>query len=445
MHLLRSFIEPLESRTLYAASALPRPDHVVIAIEENQPFREVIGAPDAPYVNALARQGALLTDYHGLTYPSQPNYIALFSGSTQGVTTSDIPRRRFTAPSLGGQLVAAGLDFGGYSEDMPYTGFTQPFYRGYVRRHNPWVNFVDTPLTDNMPLSRFPRPDNYDRLPTVSFVIPNVYHDMHEGTSTVRAGDDWLRQRLDPYVQWAKDHNSLFILTWDEDDHTEGNRIPTIVVGAGVNPGAYSESLNHYNLLRTLEDMYGLPPLGAAAQARPIDMIWAAPDEKTTILSPAADAFVSDASPTSNTGRSAALDVKTSTSGPNRDAYLKFDISSLPTAGVGSVTFRFNATLSDPGRVATSVFAVSDTSWSETGLTWKNRPARGASLGKTAVVTDQSFWYEIDVTDYARAQRAAGKTFISLALHNPDNSTPKIQVRSREATADRPELVVVRR
>jgi hypothetical protein len=444
VHAISSLVEPLESRTLCAATALPRPDHVVIAIEENRAFKNVIGSPDAPYVNALARQGALLTDYHGLTYPSQPNYIALYSGSTQGVTTSEIPRRRFTAPSLGGQLVAAGLDFGGYSEDMPYTGFTQPFYRGYVRRHNPWVNFLDTPLTDNMPLARFPRPGNHDRLPTVSFVIPNVYHDMHEGTSTVRAGDDWLRQRLDPYVQWAKDHNSLFVLTWDEDDHTEGNRIPTIVVGSGVNAGAYPEPLNHYNLLRTLEDMYGLPPLGAAAQARPIDMVWAAPAEKTARLSPAADAFVSDASPAGNFGRSTILDVKTATSGPNRDAYFKFDISSLPPDGVASVKLRLNASLSDPGRVATSVFAVSDTSWSETGLTWNNRPARGTSLGTTAVVTDQSFWYEIDVTDYARAQRAAGKTAVTLALHNPDNSTPKVQARSREATTDRPELVVVR-
>ena len=438
------FVEPLESRTFFAATPLPRPDHVVIVVEENRPFSDVIGSEDAPYINSLAREGALFTDYHGLTYPSQPNYIALFSGSTQGVTDSSVPHK-FRAPSLGGQLVAAGFDFAGYSEDQPYTGFIGPRYGGYHRRHNPWVNFTDVPRTDNLPLRYFPRPGQYDRLPDVSFVIPNAYHNMHEGTSTIRAGDDWLRRNLDPYVQWAKENNSLLVVTWDEDDHTENNRIPTIVVGAGVNAAAHPQPLNHYNLLRTIEDMYGLPPLGNAAQARPLDMIWAPPAEKTTRLGPSADTYVHDGAAASNFGRSAVLDVKTSSSaGVNRDAYFKFDVSAVSGDGAASVKLRFSASLSNAGRVATGVFAVSDTGWSETGITWNNRPARGASLGTTTVVTTGSFWYELDVTDYVKAQRAAGKTVVSLALHNPEGSSPKIQVSSREATTNRPELVVVR-
>jgi acid phosphatase len=437
-------VEPLESRCLYSVAApIPRPDHVVIVIEENHSHAHITASADAPYINSLAQEGASFTDYHAVAYPSQPNYIALFSGSTQGVTDSDIPRAKFTAPSLGGQVVAAGLDFAGYSEDLPYTGYSGPSYRGYVRRHNPWSDFRDVPATDNQSLTRFPRPSGYDRLPTVSFVIPNVYHDMHDGT--IRQGDDWLRQHLDPYVQWAKTHNSLLVVTWDEDDHTEGNRIPTIIVGDGVEPGAYPQTLNHYSLLRTIEDMYGLARLGAAAQARPIDMIWSAPSEKTTRLGAAADTYVADASPTTNFGRSTGLDVKTASSGAlNRDSYFKFDVSALTASQLASVKLRFNATLSATGRVATSVFAVGDTDWSETGMTWNNRPALGQPLGSVTVASTGAFWHEVDVTDYLRAQRAAGKRFVTLALHNPQASGPKIRVNSREAASDRPELVVVR-
>ena len=437
-------IQPLEPRCLLSASGLPRPDHVVIVIEENHSLKSVIDSPDAPYLNSLARQGALLTDYHGLFYPSQPNYIALFSGSNQGVTDSGVPRTRITAPSLGGQLVHAGLDFAGYSEDLPYTGYRGPAYRGYVRRHNPWVNFSDVPAADNQPLTRFPKPGNYDALPTVSLVIPNVYHDMHEGTSTTRAGDDWLRERLDPYVQWAKTNNSLLVVTWDEDDHTEANRIPTIIVGEGVEPGAYPQTLDHYSLLRTLEDMYGLSHLGGAAAAKPIDMIWSPPAAKTTRLGPVADTYVHDGSPTSNFGRSSVLDVKTSSAGLNRDAYFKFDLAALGTEPPSTLKLRFNANLSDRGRVATGVFAVSDVGWTETGMTWNNRPALGQLLGGTTVVSTGALWYEVDVTDYVKAQWAAGKRVVTLALHNPLSSGPKIRVNSREAATARPELVVIR-
>jgi acid phosphatase len=415
---------------------------VVIVVEENHSHTSIIGSPDAPYINALARQGASFTDYHALTHPSQPNYVALFSGSAQGVVDNKIPRRKFSAPSLGGQLVKAGLDFGGYSEDLPYTGYPGPKYARYHRRHNPWADFADVPAWDNMPMRRFPAPGHFDELPTVSFVVPNLIHDMHDGT--VRAGDDWLKQHLDPYVQWAKENNSLFVLTWDEDDNHESNRIPTVIVGAGVEPGAYSQPLNHYSLLRTVEDMYGLPRLGGAAQAAPIDMIWSAPAERATRLGAAADAYVFDGSPASNYGRSGVLDVKTSTAGVNRDAYFKFDLSAVAPGEIASVKVRFNASLSTPGRVAASVFAVADVDWTETGLTWNNRPALGESLGTTTVASVLQLWHEVDVTEYLRARRAAGHRYVSLALHNPQSSVAKLRVNAREAATDRPELVVVR-
>ena len=437
-------IEPLEPRRLCSADVpIPRPDHVVVVVEENHSQKTVIGSVDAPYITSLAQQGALLTDYLALTHPSQPNYIGLFSGSTQGVYDNRIPLRRFTAPSLGGQLVAAGFDFGGYSEDMPYTGFFRPSYRGYHRRHNPWINFADVPPTDNMPFARFPQPGSYDDLPDVSFVVPNLLHDMHDGT--IRQGDDWLRAKLDPYVQWAKSHNSLLVVTFDEDDYYDSNRVPTIIVGAGVSPGSYSQPLSHYSLLRTLEEMYGLPLLGNAATAKPIDMVWAPPAERTTRLAPTADAFVFDGDKDANFGNSAALDVKSSTvEGVNRDAYFKFDVSSLAPDAIGSVKLRFRASLSAQTRLATSLFAVGDTTWGETGITWNNRPALGAQVGTATFAWNLSLWYEIDLTAYVKAQREAGHGTVSLALHNTDKGATKATLNSREANTDRPELVVTR-
>src|SRR5439155_10757524 len=130
--------------------------------------------------------------------------------------------------------------------------------------------------------------------------------------------------------------------------------------------------------------------------------------------------------------------------GLNGDAHFKFELSSHAPDPTAPVKLRFNATLSATGRVATSVFAVSNTDWTETGLTWNNRPALGNSLGSVTVASTLSLWHEVDVTDYLREQRAAGKRLVTLALHNPQSSSPKIRVNSREAATGRPELVVVR-
>ena len=91
-------------------------------------------------------------------------------------------------------------------------------------------------------------------------MIPNLNDDMHDGT--IAQGDTWLQSDIDSYAQWAKSHNSLLIVTWDEDDYGGNNQVPTIFYGAGVKTGQYGEQINHYNVLRTVEDMYGLPHAG---------------------------------------------------------------------------------------------------------------------------------------------------------------------------------------
>jgi len=122
----------------WAAGSVPRPDHVVIVIEENHGYGEIIGSASAPYINSLAQQGALFTHSFAITHPSEPNYLALFSGSTQGLTDDSCPNT-FAAANLASQLLAAGFSFAGYSESLPATGSTVCAAGSYRRKHNPWV------------------------------------------------------------------------------------------------------------------------------------------------------------------------------------------------------------------------------------------------------------------------------------------------------------------
>ncbi|MFJ7962948.1 alkaline phosphatase family protein [Streptomyces sp. NPDC096324] len=251
-----------------AGSGIPRPDHVVVVIEEDQPYDAVIGSPDAPYVNQLARRGASLTEFYALTHPSQPNYLALFSGSFLGVDDDSCPHT-LTSRNLGSQLLQADRTFVGYAQSMPRVGFTGCSSGAYVRRHNPWVNFTNLPASANRPWTDFPR--DFRDLPTVSFVVPDLEHDMRDGS--VRRGDTWLRNSLGDYADWAMTHNSLLVVTWDEDDGRGPNHIPTVLVGEHVRQGDDDQPNNQFGLLRMLLDAYGLTPLHHSADAEPVD-VW---------------------------------------------------------------------------------------------------------------------------------------------------------------------------
>lgn len=245
---------------------IPRPDHVVVVIEENRTYNQIIGSADAPFINQLARDGALMTDAHGVAHPSQPNYLALFSGSTQGLHNDSCPHT-FDGPNLAVSLRQKGLTFGGYSESLPAAGFTGCQNGPYARKHNPWVNFTNVDASVNIPFTAFP--SDYTQLPTVSFVVPNLNNDMHDGS--VATADQWLKRHLADYLVWAQTHNSLLILTWDEDNMSTPNHIPTIFVGAHVKSGTYAGRVDHTSLLRTIEAMYGL---SESTSAQPIADIW---------------------------------------------------------------------------------------------------------------------------------------------------------------------------
>jgi hypothetical protein len=251
------------------AAGLPTPAHVVVVVFENKDAGAVVGASAAPYLTSLAAQGAAFTDAHGVTHPSQPNYLALFSGSTHGVRGDKCPKQ-FAAPNLAAQLRAAGRTFTGFSEALPAAGYTGCRSGKYARKHNPWVDFPALPASVNQPLSAFPH--DLARLPTVAFVVPDLCSDMHD--CPVSTGDAWARAHLSPYVAWARTHDSLLIVTFDEDEGSEANHIPTFLVGPMVRPGTSAQRIDHYGVLRTIEAMYGLPPLGSAATAQPLTGIW---------------------------------------------------------------------------------------------------------------------------------------------------------------------------
>jgi len=237
----------------------------VVAIFENKDYAQISGNGKAPYLNSVMQRGAVLTNAHGVAHPSQPNYLALFAGSTQGITDDRCFDPLAGRPNLGRQLLDAGRTFTGYSEDLPATGFTGCTAGRYAAKHNPWVHFADLPATVNRPFSAFPA--DFTALPTVAFVVPNLCNDMHD--CPIATGDAWARRHLDGYLRWADTHNSLLIITFDENDNRAGNTILTIVAGAGVKTGRYDETVDHYRLLRTIEDRYGLPALGEAGARQP--------------------------------------------------------------------------------------------------------------------------------------------------------------------------------
>lgn len=255
------------------APNLPRPPaHIVIVIEENKQLADIAGKTGtAPYLNDLIARGALFTRSYGVAHPSQPNYIALFSGLTDtngdGCPPAGIDKN---AVNLSTELRGAHRSFAGYAEDLPQPGSRMCSSGEYARKHVPWASFSNVPANEILPLAELPRP--YGRLPTVAFVIPNLLNDMH--SASIERGDAWLATHLRPLVVWAMSHDTLVIVTWDESDQTIANHIPTIFVGPMVKRGRYDEPITHFRVLRTIEDFYGLPHAGRSASVPPIADVW---------------------------------------------------------------------------------------------------------------------------------------------------------------------------
>jgi len=270
----------------------PRYAHIIVVIEENHSYNELIGSVNSPYITRLSNGGALFTNSHGIGHPSQPNYLVIYSGSTQGSTDDNcIANTPFSTPNLGAALIKKGYTFKGYAQTMPSVGYLGCAYLQstltvgylYARKHCPWVNWQGTgpnqiPASVSLPMTAFPK--NFNRLPTVSFVIPDMDQDMHNigapgDAAAVQRGDKWLKENIAPYAAWAKTHNSLLIVTFDEDDYNpqNANRIPTIFYGAKVKSSKYDTPITHSNVLHTIENIYGLAVADTSA-AKPVMGVW---------------------------------------------------------------------------------------------------------------------------------------------------------------------------
>ena len=254
------------------AEQLPRPDHIVVVIEENRGYAQIMDKLNInSYIHALAKRGMLFTQSYGVAHPSQPNYLALFSGVTHGITNDACPNT-FDSDNLATRLLDSGLSFASFAESLPEVGDVTCMSGAYHRKHNPVSNWQGTRLAAGLNKRFVDFPQDFSKLPTISFVIPDQDNDMHDGS--FEAADDWLKTRIAPYVDWAMKHNSLLILTWDEDDNYEGNHVVTLLVGPMVKAGTSPQRIDHYSVLRTLLDFYGLPALGASRDAEAIKDVW---------------------------------------------------------------------------------------------------------------------------------------------------------------------------
>lgn len=252
-----------------SAPIAPHASQVTIVVMENKDYALVGGNPQAPYFNRqLVRQGVLLQNSHAVAHPSEPNYLALFSGSTQDVESDRCPVS-FSAPNIASELSAAGKSFAGYSESMPRDGY-QGCYRGeYARKHSPWVDFTNVPAASNRVYRGFPAAPA-----TLVWITPNVCHDMHD--CSVGVGDAWLSENLPPIIAWDRAHDGLLIVTWDESEPDYGtNRIPTVLVGPMVRAGAVDrQKVDHYSVLRTIETVLGVPCIENECRVQTIAGIW---------------------------------------------------------------------------------------------------------------------------------------------------------------------------
>jgi acid phosphatase len=248
---------------------------VVLLVMENEERTALVGDPDAPYLNSLIRRYGTAVHSYAVSHPSLPNYLALVSGSTHGIT-DDCTSCRASGPNLADQLEARGLSWKDYAEGLPSPCFRGATAGRYAKRHNPfayWSSITSraSRCSHIVSFKALHADVARSRLPAFSLVAPDVCHDMHD--CSVRTGDRFL-SRLVPQIVSALGPHGYLVLTFDEgatdarccDGLARGGRILTIVAGPDIAPGSTDQAIvDHYGVLGTIEDTFGLPRLGAAA------------------------------------------------------------------------------------------------------------------------------------------------------------------------------------
>ncbi|GGQ98226.1 alkaline phosphatase family protein [Deinococcus ruber] len=276
------FLSPL---LLTAALAAPAPtlQHVFVFVLENHSLGSVIGNPNLPTLNKLASTYGYAANYTGVVHPSLPNYVAMIAGDTMNMA-GDNPGQRFAGDNLALQLETAGLKWRGYMQGLPKAGSTADYAGSYGKKHNPFMLSADIAGSEArrmnvVPYEQFGSDLASGTLPNFSFLVPDLCHDMHGALNCLgraaldRTGDAFIgtwAQKIMASSVWKP--GAAIVVTFDEggggDKAGGGGRIATIVITPdGPRAKVSSVAYNHYSLLRTLEEGFGLPLLRGAKTA----------------------------------------------------------------------------------------------------------------------------------------------------------------------------------
>lgn len=248
----------------------------MVIVEENHEYSDIIGNSQAPYINSLANSYGLATNWTAVSHPSLPNYMAMSSASTQGIT--DDTGFTVNADNIANQLANAGYSWKAYMEGMPspcFSGDSGP----YAKKHDPFMfysDIINTPAQCNrvVPFTQFGTDLSAGALPDFVWITPNLDNDMHDGS--IAQGDSWLSSHLGPVLtsSWFTG-GATVIVTWDEGTSDQsvsgssggGGHIPMIVITAGKGHSTLAAAGNHDGMVRSIEEWFGLPRLNGAASA----------------------------------------------------------------------------------------------------------------------------------------------------------------------------------
>jgi hypothetical protein len=266
-----------------ASNGLPNFSHIFIIILENKEAWQILGSPDAPYLNQLAHDYALAGNYYAITHPSLPNYLALTGGDTFGIT-SDCNTCYVNANNIASQLTKLGKTWKAYMASMPEPCFSGDGLPDYSLNHDPFMYYDNIRKNPDMcnqvvPFTQFSIDLQAGAMPDFAWITPNTCNDMHN--CSIATGDSWLKTWV-PKILASMDwqNNGILFITFDEGvsqsgccSFAAGGKVFTLVISSLVKAGYVSTSpYDHYSLLRTIETSWSLPLLGKAADDSTLPM-----------------------------------------------------------------------------------------------------------------------------------------------------------------------------
>src|SRR3989442_4248906 len=256
-----------------AAADTPALDHIIVVVMENRSYDQV---RTASYTASLISSYSPFSQSYAIPHPSQPNYLALWAATTQGVTNDNCPSpgSPYSNENLGHACQAAGLTWKAYSENLPSVGSTvcSAYSSLYTRKHDPWTNYSNCDHNDEVPYGQLATDIASLALPSLAFAIPNNCDNTHD--CSVSTGDTWLGNNL-PAMIAAVGPRGLVILTWDEDDRSSGNHILTVFAGPAVKSNyVSSRTLTHYTVVRAICDGLRIGAFAGAATDSSVTDVW---------------------------------------------------------------------------------------------------------------------------------------------------------------------------